>query len=223
MTDFIEVQIPFSGFYNSHHDGVLDDALEQIFSDDHGDVNAPLHERAYANIDWKAVHQAYAEDYAETFIDSFLVHSGAVVLDSPKFYNFSTDRIFINVPVDVVQAWIDGVDEDAMDKISAKMFTSYDGFSSHYSPDWRGWGIEEAHDLDHNEAYAFLMAKIESNDGGQDHLDYWETDVAYESNGNGALDNILFDAGNEVFNRVADIQHYLRLREERNWRQRMAT
>jgi hypothetical protein len=93
-----KVIIPFAGFYESVHDGALDDALRQMFADDTGDCWEPFENlmyKAHDSISWGLVRRAYAEEYAKRFADFVGLESLKFeALSSPREYNFSTDRVF---------------------------------------------------------------------------------------------------------------------------------
>lgn len=181
--------IPFSGFYNSWHDQSLDDALNQMFSDDQGNVNGDLAFRAWEATNWKKVREAYAKDYAENFGAAMELPSLEFdELRSPREYNFTTDRIFVRISIeDVGNAWV-RVDREALTKVCEEMFTSRSGFSSFYNPDWTTWGYIE--DWDHNQIFALLTALAEQN--------RWDEDQAMEhARCNGEFDNWIYDAMSE--------------------------
>jgi len=200
--------IPFSGFYSSWHESMLDDALNQMFSDDQGNVNSLLAFRAWDATRWQKVHEAYAKDYAETFAGTFDLPSLEFEeLWSPREYNFTTDRIFVRISIeDIKRAW-DRVDRELFTKVCEGMFTSRSGFSSFYNPDWTTWGDIE--DWDHNQLLALLAALVDK--------EHWDEDGAMEfARCNGEFDNWIYEAMSEPERtRIFKVQDYLRVREER--------
>ena len=203
--------IPFSGFCGSDHIAAMDDAVEMMFMDDHSEINHELANRADREIDWPAVMLAYAKMYAADFA---AVHIGEgcefETLSSPREYNFTTDRIFMRVPVAMVGAWFakTRADPEAMDTECRSQFTSRSGFVSYYDADWRTWG--ELAEWDHNQVFALMMAALDP-----DEVDEWEREYASELNSNGELDAILCEAGNDEFIRILDVNEYIRQRAER--------
>lgn len=216
--------IPFSGFYNSVHDAALDDTFNRMFSDDRGDPNPGLVERAFDLVNWTAAHVAYAQAYAENFGLHFKLPSLRFEsLSSPREYNFTTDRIFVEVSIEDVERVFDAVSAEALTKAADGMFTSYSGFSSYYSPNWRIWG--EPSEWDHNQVYCLFTAMADADDicSIGDDFDGWaQFSLMEDDQCNGHLDLILEKA--MVLNhkveatRLWGIAHYLRSREERQWR-----
>ena len=91
----METTIPFSGFYHSFHSDALDRALEMMVTDDQGSVySQELFDLAFDSIDWAVAHETYAKAYCNHFASHYGIKLKFVCLSSPKFYNFTTDRIF---------------------------------------------------------------------------------------------------------------------------------
>lgn len=132
--------IPFSGFYESAHDGQLDSTLEQMFSDDRGDPIADLQERAFNAIDWRAAHLAYAQHYCEALADACEAEWQFAKLDSPREYNFRSDEIDVTLDLAELVRMRELVNPDDLALLVAKRCTSRDGFSSFYSPELAEWG-----------------------------------------------------------------------------------
>ena len=86
------------------------------------------------------------------------------------------------------------------------MFTSRDGFSSFYSPDYTTWG--ELSELDHNQLYAILTAYIDS----QCWNDY-EAAIAETMYCNGFVSSAIYEHSENT--RLFKIADYLRERAER--------
>ena len=113
------IQLPFAGFYESVHDKQLDDAQERdaehfASSDNEEYPNAvgmeesDLNEIMFEMADWQKAHEKYARDYVSAFAGYVQQETGLVLglefekLDSPREYNFGTDRIFAHIPVSVL-------------------------------------------------------------------------------------------------------------------------
>lgn len=201
--------IPFSGFYDSWHDQMLDDAMDQMFSNDQGSINTNIRWRASDACNWKKVHEKYAKEYAETFGQWLNIPSLEFdELRSPREYIFTTDRIFVRISSEDVKKIWDRVDIAVFAKVCRQMFLSRSGFSSFYDPDWRTWG--ELEELDHNQLGALLEALAEV--GGD-----WDEARALEwARDNGQFDNWIYDAMKEPErSRLFKIHDYLRKREAR--------
>lgn len=203
--------IPFSGFYNTWHDQMLEDEFSQMFSDDQGTVNDKLYELALDACNWRKVHEAYARDYAETFGQMCELPSLKFdELNSPREYNFLTDRIFVTLTQkDINGAW-KRIDKELFSRICKEMFTSRSGFSSFYDPDYKSWG--PIRDWDPNQLGALMHALADHH--GWDQLEAMES-----TRDNGYFDNWIYEAISEpVRSRVFKIHNYLREREERKYR-----
>ena len=204
--------IPFSGFYNSLHDSQLDNALESIFSNDRCDVYKSLMDKAFDSIDWRNVHTEYSKEYTSAFASEFNLSTLVFEdLDSPKYYNYATDRIFCKIELSEVQDIFNRVDKVALNKHIKQRFTSCDGFISHYKNSLEAWPSDLA-DWDHNQVGTLL-----------------EVLAAQESNGEfeSFREVELFDSNEVAFNlimnntkddKVFTILNYLRAREKRQYR-----
>ena len=157
--------IPFVGFYESEHNVALNDALEQIFSDlDTGcEINHELVWRASDLCDWGEVRKEYAKEYSERVAQAFNIPSLKFEsLNSPREYNFTTDRIFCTISEDDVRRILSLVDSAALAALVRDTFTSRDGFISYYSPDVAEWG--SVANWDHNQSGTLIQAYINQTD-----------------------------------------------------------
>jgi hypothetical protein len=209
--------IPFSGFYESMHDHAIDDVLEQMVSDSSG--CHPASERISNDL-WMHFNTPmveYTKAFVECFQTLFNAETGLQVrfkwesVSSPREYNFTTDRIFAEVRLMDVRAMFAKVDRAILDKTAAARFTSCSGFISHYSPTVEDWG--KLSEWDHNQVGTLVEALVSqflSTD--------WEWNVIEDWNGNGELDNWVYDAMDEEGKRLVNIASYLRQREARQYR-----
>jgi hypothetical protein len=210
--------IPFAGFYNTMHDAQIDDALEQMISDSSGchSISDRIAEEIWMHV------QTPMTQYTRKFVDSFNLQLNAETdlnirlewesVSSPREYNFSTDRIFATISFSDFQAMFNRVDKAILSEVCRKSFTSCSGFISHYSPDWREWG--SLTEWDHNQIGTVLTALVE-----QFLQSEWEWDVIEDWNGNGDVDNWVYDSLDEEGQRLVKLASYLRKREERQYRQ----
>jgi hypothetical protein len=172
--------IPFSGFYCSMHDRELDYACKNILQDGGGDpVHPALLDRLFDAIDWRAAHEAYARRYAASWCDAMgIVGAEFDELNSPREYNFTTDRIFIRIPDGEVTRILASIDRARLDETARAMFTTRDGFISSYSPRVEDWG--PVSDWDHNQLGCMLAALQ------PEEFDEW--DIVENWSGNGVLE-----------------------------------
>lgn len=208
--------VPFSGFYCSQHSEALDNELEQMIQDDHGN---PVSQRI-ANELWAHVTYPYSEysrRYVEDFATYFYKECGIRCplkfesVRSPREYNFQTDRVFAKISRATVRTLWKHVDREKLDAVCRAMFTSCDGFSSYYSPDYRTWGKVDK--WDHNQVSALLRAFIK-----QYFADEWEWFIVEDWSGSGILSNWMYDGLDAEGKRLVNIADYLRRRQERKYR-----
>jgi hypothetical protein len=205
-----EVQIPFSGFYESLWSAFLDDAetglAESLSGKIEGEDDRPeaefyghsasaIAEAMYWCVDYRALHASVARDYAETFSDTVDRAAGRplrlrfATMESPREYNFTTDRIFMRIPRATVRHMRRTVDVAAMDRIAAERHTSRPGFISSYDPNWRAWGSVDA--WDHNQLATLLLAFLETIGESSEDI---EDRAREDAQCNGYFDSEVWDA-----------------------------
>ena len=200
--------IPFCGFYDSLHDSMLDDAVESMMSDENGSPYEGLVYRVQMDCNWKPVHQKYAEEYCVNFGNEFKIDSLKFdELSSPREYNFTTDRIFATISVEDVARIASETDWDEFAELAKEKFTSRDGFSSFYNPDYKTWGPVET--WDHNQVGTLIELFV-----GEDFDHYREYDLMESDRGNGDIENWIYDNTPNI-ERLYKIGEYLRTREAR--------
>jgi len=205
--------IPFSGFYNSIHDSELDCTLPLMFTDDSGNSYDGVVMRAYNACDWGAVHRAYAAEYCSAFAHEYKLALSFESLQSPREYNFTTDRIFATIEESEARRILAATAPDVLAAVAKESFTSRDGFCSFYSPDVADWG--DVSNWDHNQLGAMIAAYVAQQCDSRDGFDQWAEFALMESaQGNGRIDAMLDNAidGVERLYRVCD---YLRRRGAR--------
>jgi len=214
--------VPFAGFYYSIHDGEIDHGLEMLFQDEDGNENKALTMRFWELIDWDYVQKKYAEMYVENFAEQFKVKLKWESMVSPKFYNFGTDRLFAHISLgEVRRLRRDVVNEKNFRDACRDRFTSRSGFISSYSNDPDTWGGMQ--NWDHNQVGALVAALAEQE--GRDGFDSWaERSLMEDVNGNGDLDNWLYEAAKDCDEKkqIDRVYSYLRSREQRKWQHRRA-
>lgn len=187
----LEVTIPFSGFYESDHSQMLDDAFEQIFWNDQGDVIPYALEEdeeygnrittAYFDVDWGKVFRLYAKGYTGNFahqLNQDLEERGIKIsltfvdLTSPREYNFGTDRIFAKISLEDVQKLLDVVDQEKLSTLIEDRFTDRSGFFSFYPNEIEEWMEKPIEEWDHNEVGTLLQAVVDTYGNPRDYEDY---------------------------------------------------
>jgi hypothetical protein len=206
--------LPFSGFYYSVHDQELDEVLNQMFSDrDTGcDVNEDLVMRAWDKMDWRQVHIDYAKEYVDDFSREFKLDLEFDELNSPREYNFTTDRVFAYITTESLQKVFNTVDTPALRVKIHENHTSRDGFISFYTNTLESWPADVT-EWDPNQIGTLLQAFVEqesTNDWDQ----YEEYNLMEDTRGNGYLDEILWRNCPEMA-RLTKVHEYLEHRAKR--------
>lgn len=214
--------IPFSGFYGSQHEAELDQEVENLVSNSSGNgaVSDKLAEMIWDGIVWRVAMNNYAKQYAATFAHFFAMEYEGIALEyesmsSPHEYNFTTDRIFCTISLLDIQKLTGLVTRERFEQTAKELFTSYDGFISHYSSNVESWGEPDA--WDHNQVGTLVLAavqQVEERDGER-FEDKLLENMSESNDASDAVDAAL----NEKGKRIAKIASYLREREERKyWR-----
>ena len=209
-----EFNIPFHGFYESAHDAIMDDVVNQICENrDNGAVNPDLSCYLQDSINWEAAEIDYAREYTDNFGSAYGIKGLQFTeLDSPREYNFATDRIFTKCSNSEFNRMLQLVKGDRLDKVCRENLTSRVGFSSFYNPDYKTWGHWTAWDNNQNsqvvEAYAIEM------DYTDDSITQWElmeSDIS-----NGVIHSIIeTNCKPDILQRVYKIADYLTVRAQR--------
>lgn len=208
----METTIPFHGFYDSVHSHELDSAVEQIFSDSSGNPIDSLVSKAFDKVNWSKAFLEYSQVFTRAFAQKFELKTLKFTkLDSPKYYNFETDRIFCTIDESEVKMMFDAVDKDLLNKRIHERFTSRDGFISFYKNDLEDWSPDVT-EWDINEVGTLLEVYIQSHDEYTEDYEYYLLDSVYSS-GYEIVENAIEDG-----DRLFKIGSYLREREERQFR-----
>lgn len=208
-----EVNIPFSGFYNSWHDDAIERELQQIFSDENGcNYHSELWQIGFDGCDHSSVFLDYSRDYVESFATECGIYSARFSgMESPREYNFSSDRVFAKITLSELRRIHAATDSDTLDAMARERFTSRSGFISSYSNDPKEWG--DLADWDHNQTGTLIRAYWD------DTQDEWNTETEFalmeDASGNGYLGNWVWDALNDKAERAANLAYKLRERCER--------
>ena len=213
--EFVEVQIPFMGFYNSWHDDAIDRAFHDMFQDGSGCAyhGALAYSHAHADTQFGDAFRAYARDYADSYATEYGLDSAQfVTMESPRFYNFETDRLFVRMTRQEVARMFRDTDSDILTRIAGERHTSRSGFISSYSPDVSEWG--DVAEWDHNQLATLLLAYVETQTG-----DKWnaesELGLMESASGNGCIEGWIYEAMGDKARRAVKLASYLRDRAER--------
>ncbi len=178
MSDIVELFIPFSGFYESRHDDLLNSEIAAMFSDENGEPYRDIVDNASFACDWALVSTEYAKGYAESFAEAYGLHTLRFKrLVSPREYNAETNKILCEIDKTEFREIVRRTSPDALSAICTANLTSRSGFHSFYNLDWRTWT-----GIDANQAWMIISAFA----GCQPHDDF-DADAMESYSCNGKL------------------------------------
>lgn len=186
--DMVEIELPFSGFYNSVWSDIVDNWIErEIEYSAESESESEFkelppefefdYERALSDaysdaMDYSAAYIEIAKLYAESFWEWICEQAeipknesqiAFVEMVSPREYNFETDRIFVSVNSRAMRRLhiIARKDPDVLQKTIESRHLSRSGFMSYYSARKDEW-FKSIADMDYIERKTILIAAMES-------------------------------------------------------------
>lgn len=207
MGTILTAGLPFAGFYCSNHDAELDFTAERMFSDDCGDPNRGLLDRLTYSCKWHEVQVEYAKRYVEAYCEAVGIDACFHEMSSPKEYNFTTDRVFVNIALPEVERMLREVSMDTMDAVAGERHTSRSGFISFYSANWQSWGA--VYTWDHNQLQTLIEAYVRDLADEVDEMHLMSS--AFE---NGMAEQWIENNTPDI-SRLYRVHDYLRTREAR--------
>jgi hypothetical protein len=134
-------QVPFSGFYETSHDQRIDEAEEQMFSGDDGEiVSSVAYEAFWSNLNYGSVHEKYAKAYVAALAHVLKIPLDYEEMVSPREYNFTTDRLFARISRSDFAKMLRAVRGKRLNEEALDRFTSRSGFISFYPNSVSRWG-----------------------------------------------------------------------------------
>ena len=175
----LESTIPFDGFYESFISADIEHQIgQQIeWDSDTFDLNEDEQQilwDSYLSVNRSYFYSQIAEDYTNFYIDAlnerlkgFTLKATYKFFTSPREYNFSTDRIFIEIEknhaIDFIKYIIKNYKKELEEKIKQR-FTSRSGFISSYKNSLDLW-IDDYSEWDHNQiGTCFELFDLEEED-----------------------------------------------------------
>jgi hypothetical protein len=202
--------IPFSGFYNSIHNDNIDQAENQLFTNDNGENNDGLQARFNAKCNYSQVFKKYAKAYTEQLSEDFKIKSLKFIeLDSPRFYNYSTDVIVCSISRADLRAIYKATDREKLTTHVRGQCTSRGGFISFYAADLKTWGYVDTWE----QPQIKLLLDVYCEQFYKDFNEY-ECYCMDDHSGNGYFENWLCDAC-PMSDRLYKIHNYIQTREAR--------
>ena len=150
----LESTIPFDGFYESFISADIDHQIGQQIECDCDLYDLNVNEEkilwdSYLSVNRSYFYNQIAKDYTNFYIDAlnerlegFTLKATYKSFNSPKEYNFATDRIFIDIEknhaIDFIKYIIKHYKKELEEKIKQR-FTSRSGYWSHYKNTLNSW------------------------------------------------------------------------------------
>ena len=200
--------IPFQGFYNSLYSHAIDSEIENSIDYYYKEYELTEAQRdtlanGYLEKNTGEFYYNVAKDYAEAFIYEIEKETGLTLnarfesMESPREYNFQTDRLFIELPEASAVAFVDYIlanHKEELEKLIAQRFTSRDGFWSNYKNTLEAWGNPSEWDLNQLGTCFEIFEYLEN--------EIYEHSI-YESISNGLADT-LGDAADKMLDRCLE-------------------
>lgn len=177
--------LPFHGFYESTHDADIGQTFERDieYAVDENGLDEQGKERLerlyYWESDMSAVRLRYCQQYIDAINSKFGLDLKYESMESPREYNFSTDRLFAYISESDLLSVYERTDKDNLAATARCHLTPRDGFIPHYSSDIEDWP-EDVREWDHNLIQLLLETFFEQEKG-----DDWIHWVWEDSNGEG--------------------------------------
>lgn len=213
MENKMSISIPFSGFYESVHSGLIDHEIEQLFADRDTGEEGVIPEAFYlTDYCTKATFEAYAKDYLENFRTWLYLEINLDIslefekLYRPRFYNYQTDRIFAFISLEDARKLEVLANPLTLKAVIERRHTSRSGFISFYSNDLATWKSKNLAEYDCNELETVLIAAIET--AGNDNIEVLLDDHALmePSTCNGVISSIVWDNMGKGAREIVDAQ-----------------
>jgi hypothetical protein len=106
----VEVICEFGGFYESIHSQLIDNTVEMFCSDDSGDL---LEDFEWDKVNYKKLYEVYVKTYTESILPDAIFKTTAkevkltyLELNSPRYYNYSTDELLVKIDKDTANLLI---------------------------------------------------------------------------------------------------------------------
>ena len=119
-TQKTEFSLNFGGFYHSEHSDYID-RLEEALGID------------WEQIDYKKTHINYCKEYLNKLNFELEIDLTFIELNSPREYNFTTDKIFCSISENDFKVLLSTYDTEELFNYIEEHSKSRDGFSSFYS------------------------------------------------------------------------------------------
>lgn len=174
-----EINIPFQGFYYSWLSDAVDRELEvhaERLHEDYPHISREeIQDAFFGHTAFSYVHRTLAGRYTEELSQLVEDETGLslqlefVTMESPREYNFQTDRIFATAPLESIAQMMQDTQASTLASMIKERHTSRDGFISFYSNQMDTWLVKPLEQWDPNEVGTLLRAYL-----GQHLEENWE-------------------------------------------------
>ena len=119
-TQKTEFSLNFGGFYHSEHSETIENNIEAYGYD-------------WEDVDYKKTHLNYCNSYLNKLSEELEINLKFIQLDSPREYNFTTDKILCSISENDFNTLLDVYDTKELYNYIEEHSKSRDGFHSFYS------------------------------------------------------------------------------------------
>lgn len=181
------ILIPFVGFYES----VASNKAESIaFGNFINQESIPARDTVLDIPDdlteaeqeqfWDEYYPEHIEEIRKQIAVDYITHLSAELnlpmefesISSPRYYNYTTDRLFVTVPEAELLHFYNRVDKKILAEMIKERHTSGPGFTSYYDNDIEAESWKDPEAYDHNQWETVIEAYIKENDINVDDI-YW--------------------------------------------------
>jgi len=173
--------LPFQGFYESWFSQAIDHEEElsiEYLAEEYKTTTQIIADALYKATDYRKAYLYVAEQYAD-YLNDYIKAEYDLDLDlkfeslqSPREYNFTTDRIFCEISEENVRKLRNAVSDPSLRQAIRDRFTSRSGFISSYDNDLDDWSPDVT-TWDHNEVGTLFVALL--GEGGDFEWDIYES------------------------------------------------
>jgi hypothetical protein len=160
--------IPFTGFYESVHSAIIDSEMESMF------YEAPV-ALEYFQDNWSLsleVRDMYCRDYLAAFGQATGLTLAYAPVQSPREYNFSTDRLLAFISAYDAQGLLHELGRDTLAGYVYTQMRTRGDLIPHYSTDLDAWGALAT--WDYNQVGMLVAAWCDNVHGAIDEIELME-------------------------------------------------
>jgi hypothetical protein len=138
MSELIKTQLNFGGFYDTIHDSIVEDAVAfSIDAIDEDNENDWENEDLINFSNWDAYKSEYCKEWVSLLNDKLGTNIVFTAVDSPREYNFTTDKIIAHISIKDTLALFNLIKDNDLKYEVIEMIetrtTAYDGYTPYYN------------------------------------------------------------------------------------------